>query len=89
LSDKRIKCKFCSKDFSNKTGIDSLCYHQKSHQSVSYNLKITHFLKSDRSNKSFDDYLLEFVIEGQHPFSIVNKEKFRALIKSLSPQEIL
>jgi hypothetical protein len=45
LSDKRIKCKFCSKDFSDKTGIDSLRYHQKSHQSVSDNLKITQFFK--------------------------------------------
>jgi len=86
LSDKRIKCKFCSKDFSDKTGIDSLRYHQKLHQSVSDNLKITIFSISDRSNKSFDDYLIEIVIDGQHPFSIVDEENFRALIKSLSPQ---
>jgi hypothetical protein len=45
---------------------------------------ITQFLKSNRSNKCFDDYLIEFVIDGQHPFSIVDEEKFRALVKSLS-----
>jgi hypothetical protein len=79
------------RDFSEKTGIDSLRYHQKSHESVSDNLKITQFLKSEKSYvlnsyKSFDDYLIEFVIDGQQPFSIVNEEKFRALITSLSFQ---
>jgi hypothetical protein len=39
LSDKRIKCKFCSKDFNDKTGIDSLRYHQKSYQSIRDSLK--------------------------------------------------
>ena len=48
---------------------------------------MTSFLKSTEKlyDKSFDNLLTDFVVSGQHPFSIVSEKEFIKLIHSLNP----
>jgi hypothetical protein len=87
FNEKSVKCKFCPKKLSSKSSSSTLKHHSNTHN-VPKSAQITEFLK--KSEKiSFEDLLIEFIIEGKHPFTIVSERKFQALLKSLSPNDII
>jgi len=83
--NEQLRCNYCKKCFSAKTSHHSLKYHIKSHDKVKNNTTLQQFFAfKSIEKKSFEDYLLEFIINGQHSFRIVEEEGFIAMIKSLS-----
>jgi hypothetical protein len=84
--NERIKCKKCDKTFSNRPSTDTLKYHQKTHEKVKSNSSIINFLQTTDSKKTFRDCLIDFIVDGQHPFSITEEPKFISMIKSLSSE---
>jgi hypothetical protein len=90
-SGKREKliCKYCKNEFSFKTSSSALKKHYNlKHKSASVlNLKITDlFTKSEKPLKiDSEAQLVNFIIAGQHAFSIVEEPHFKLLINSLNP----
>jgi hypothetical protein len=85
----KFKCKTCYKQFSGKSGHSTLKYHYESHvHQFRANLpKITTFFPTNQTpKKSFNKRLMDFVVSGQHPLSIVSEPKFIDLIHSLDPK---
>lgn len=66
----------------------TLKHHSNTHN-VPKSAQITDFFKKSEEDKSLEDILIEFIVEGKHPFSIVSERKFQALLKSLNPNIII
>jgi hypothetical protein len=88
FDEKTVKCKFCPKKLSAKSSSTVLKYHSNTHKAAQSG-KITEFFKKSDKNKSFEDLLIEFIVEGNHPFAIVDERKFQALLKGLNPSIII
>ncbi len=89
IGDKtKIKCKFCDTQYSAKTSVNALKKHITRHEKPKNVVLIEIFFKH-QNEKTFGDYLIEFIIKGQHPFSIVSKPSFISMIKSIKPDVII
>lgn len=82
-SDTLVKCKLCEKTFSIKSSHSMLKYHYKKHENCADPGQSAQ--KKATSKKYFDDLVLNFVVQGNHPFSIVDEEHFEKLINGLNP----
>ena len=91
IGDKtKIKCKFCDTQYSAKTSVNALKKHikyQSSWKVKNFVLIETYF--KHQNGKTFSDYLIEFIIKVQHPFSIVSKPSFISMIKYIKPDVII
>ena len=85
-SEKTFKCKSCAKKYSQKTSKTILKRHYNNQHLIPSNQqKLTGFFKTNvKDVKTFRERLIEFFVNGNHPFSIVEETGFENLIKSLS-----
>jgi hypothetical protein len=81
-SDLLVKCKLCEKTFSIKTSHSMLKYHYKKHENCA---DPDPPAQKKARNKYYDKLVLNFVVQGNHPFSIVEEEHFEKLINGLNP----
>jgi len=58
--------------------------HQKQHEKVPKNPKILQFFGQEKSEKDFDEKLIDFIVTGQHSFRIIEEQDFINLIKGLN-----
>lgn len=83
-----VKCKLCDKTYSKKTSHSMLKAHYTKHGSDT-NLDQSQARPGTSGNNKtgtyYDRLMLEFVIHGNHPFSIVDEKHFQNLINALKP----
>jgi nucleoside diphosphate kinase len=79
-----LKCKNCSKIYSTKTGHNALKLQQKQDETVPKNSKIIQFFAQEKSEKDFDEKLIDFIVNGQHSFRIIEEQDFINLVKGLN-----
>jgi hypothetical protein len=90
-NEKLFKCRFCDLKYSHKTSTTILKRHyNKQHLISSKQMKMTSYFKTNapKENKTFRQCLSEFIINGNHAFTIVEEPGFVQLIRSLSNVEI-
>jgi hypothetical protein len=90
-NEKLFKRRFCDLKYSHKTSTTLLKTHyNKQHLISSKQMKMTLYFKTNASkeNKTFRQCLSEFIINGNHAFTIVEEPGFVQLIRSLSNVEI-
>jgi len=81
----KLKCKTCKKLLSLRSGTDSLKYHVKQHFKHENQIQINkYFYNTEKSEKTFDECLMEFIVKGMHSFSIVGEKEFLNLLKSIN-----
>ncbi len=81
----KLKYKNCWKIYSAKTGHNALKSHQKQHEKLPENSKILQFFDQEKSENDFDEKLIDFIVNGQHSFRIIEEQDFINLIKGLNP----
>jgi hypothetical protein len=90
-SEKLFKCRFCDLKYSHKTSTTILKRHyNKQYLISSKQMRMTSYFKKNapKENKTFGQCLSEFIINGNHAFTIVEEPGFVQLIRSLSSVEI-
>jgi hypothetical protein len=81
----KLKCKTCKMLLSLRSGTDSLKYHVKQHFKHENQIQINkYFYNTEKSEKTFDECLMEFIVKGMHSFSIVGEKEFLNLLKSIN-----
>jgi len=80
----KLKCKKCEKTFSDKSGSKALKYHFETHLISNNTQQISEFFKKSLEEKTFEDYLIDFIADGKHSFRIVEEKSFIAMINSLN-----
>ncbi|KAI1281200.1 putative AC transposase [Halotydeus destructor] len=83
LPPKRIQCLKCSTTYSEGTSTTRLKKHVKETHTGSKSIE--DLLSTSRVTRTFQDYLREFIVVGQHEFSIVDEEPFQNLLRKLKP----
>lgn len=78
-----VKCKLCEKTYSTKTSHSMLKAHYTKHENGTNLDQSTS--RNSISGTYYDQLILNFIIHGNHPFSIVDEEHFKNLIKELKP----
>lgn len=85
IIDDKIKCKWCGNKYNTTTGASSLKYHiVKTHKVPKSKIITKCFEPASKNEKSFNDYLIRFLVKGKHPFMIVEQPEFIEMIKSLN-----
>jgi hypothetical protein len=89
--ENKLKCKKCAKMFSSKSSISTLKYHYNSVHNIKGQVQIDSFINTTKlvpKQFNFIDVLIEFIVSGQHPFSIVEESGFINLINGLNDKVI-
>jgi hypothetical protein len=85
LNDKTLKCKKCMENetlFSIKVSSNTLKKHVKMNHNLSQTKIDDYYKKKDMSDPR--QLLIRFIVNGNHPFSIVEEEDFREFIGNLN-----
>lgn len=83
-----LKCKKCTKVLSVKNSVDTLKYHVENVHSVAVSAKSleSYGFNVATRKKSFKEYLVNFVINGTHPFTVVEEPWFKEMVAFLNPE---
>lgn len=85
LGDSTVMCKTCEKNFSTKTSHSTLKKHYQNHEGTGNLDRTPQSTRMQKNTEQLHRLVLNFVVHGNHPFSIVEEEHFRILLKALSP----
>jgi hypothetical protein len=85
-SDNKLKCKKCSQKYVKKVSTITLKKHVKQHILSKSQTTLNQFIKlqSNQEAKTFRERLIEFIVCGQHAFSIVDQSEFKKLFETSS-----
>jgi hypothetical protein len=84
LVNEKWKCKSCNNVYNLKISSNILKRHHKNNHEIRHSRKISDFFKSD--TKDFRKILIKFIVNGGHPFNIVEEPDFKILLQCLSPK---
>lgn len=80
-SQNGFKCNICDKKLSIKSSHSTFVSHLKTHENAS--TRRTNVSKQNKQSH-FDQLVLNFVIHGNHAFSIVDEEHFKKMLNGLN-----